>query len=125
MYNRNYTRIFISLVLALFLLSGVSATAASIKDRMVTRIPAINAMKDKGLIGENNQGYLEFRSNNRPDKKTVQNENKDRKTVYKAIAKKEDANSALVGQRRAKQIAQKGSSGHFFQNSDGGWYKKK
>lgn len=98
--------------------------AASIKDRMAARIPAINALKDNGIIGENNKGYLEFRTGNKADAATVTAENSDRKKVYAAIAKKEGAAANLVGQRRAKMIADKGKSGHWFQKADGQWYKK-
>ncbi|NNK96766.1 MAG: YdbL family protein [Desulfobacterales bacterium] len=124
MLNRNYIRISISLVIALFMLSGTSAYTASIKDRMVARIPAINSLKDKGAIGENNRGFLEYRSSSQPEKSVVQGENKDRQSVYDAIAKKEGVDSKLVGQRRAKQILSMGSPGHWFEKPDGSWFKK-
>ena len=125
MNNRNRTHIFFCLTIALILLGAFNATAASIKDRMVERIPAINALKGQGLIGENNIGYLDFRSSNQPEKDLVKAENADRRKVYSAIAKKQGVKPNLVGQRRAKQIADKGSAGYWYQNQDGNWYKKK
>lgn len=115
---------FILLFLATFLLSVSVAQSASIKDRMAARIPAINGLKDKGAIGENNKGFLEFRGKKQPQKNVVNAENGDRRKVYQAIGKKQGASAALVGQRRAKTIAAKSKAGHWLQKPDGGWYKK-
>lgn len=106
------------------ILTGTALQAASLKDRMADRIPAINALKDQGLIGENNLGMLEYRTSQKPDQAMIQEENNDRQTVYGAIAKKEGVSPALVGQRRAKMIAENGKSGHWFQGADGKWYQK-
>lgn len=115
---------FILLFLTTFLLSVSVAQSASIKDRMAARIPAINGLKDKGAIGENNKGFLEFRGKKQPQKNVVNAENGDRRKVYQAIGKKQGASAALVGQRRAKAIAAKNKAGHWLQKPDGGWYKK-
>ncbi len=123
MYNRRF--FFIIAVAVTALLSGVlNSQAASIKERMLARIPAINALKDKGTIGENNQGYLELRTSDKSAQTLIMEENKDRKSVYGAIAQKQQVDIALVGQRRAKQISDIGSRGHWFQKPDGTWYKK-
>lgn len=100
------------------------ATSASIKDRMTERLPTIIALKDQGVIGENARGYLEYRTGNKPDQQVVEAENKDRRLVYAQIAKNQGVDIALVGQRRAKQIAEKGSRGHWFRAADGTWYQK-
>jgi uncharacterized protein YdbL (DUF1318 family) len=113
--------LFISLItVLLFVQPGYSA---SIKERMAGRIPAITSLKDSGVVGENNKGYLEFRAAKK-SAKLVSDENKDRGVVYKAIAKKQGVSADLVGKRRAKMIAQKGKSGQWFQKNDGSWYKK-
>ncbi len=123
MYKRRY---FIFIVIALAALLGTAFTvqADSIKDRMLARIPAINALKDKGVVGENNKGFLEFRTADTSQQKLINEENKDRKSVYGAIAQKQQVDIALVGQRRAKQISDIGSKGHWFQKPDGAWYQK-
>ena len=105
---------------SLFVQPGYSA---SIKDRMAERIPAINSLKNAGVVGENNRGYLEFRAAKK-DEQLVQDENNDRGIVYNAIAKKQGAPADLVGKRRAKMIEQNGKSGQWFQKDDGSWYKK-
>lgn len=111
-------------IVCVFLLIAPASQAASVKERMAARIPAITGLKDKGTIGENNKGYLEFRTGDRGSAKLVADENKDRGAVYAAIAKKQGASPALVGQRRAKMIADKGKKGHWFQKSDNSWYRK-
>lgn len=98
--------------------------AASLKDRMAARIPVINALKDQGLIGENNTGLLDYRTDQKPEQVTIQDENIDRQAVYAAIAKKEGVSPILVGQRRAQMIEEKGKSGHWYQSADGKWFKK-
>ena len=123
MYNRNICLIVI-IAVATLLFTGLNAPAASVKERMLARIPAIDTLKDKGSIGENNQGYLAYRSADKPEQNLVNGENKDRKLVYQSIAKKQKVDVGLVGQRRAKQIAQVGKKNHWFQKPDGTWYKK-
>ncbi len=115
---------FILLFLTTFFLSVSIVQSASIKERMAARIPTINELKNKGVIGENNKGFLEFREKKQPQKNIVNAESGDRKKVYQAIGKKQGASAALVGQRRAKAIAAKSKAGHWLQKPDGGWYKK-
>ena len=123
MYNRRFI-IFIAIAFTAFLGTTFSVQADSIKERMLSRIPAINALKDKGTVGENNQGFLEFRNADTSQQTLINEENKDRRSVYGAIAKNQKVDIALVGQRRAKQISEIGSKGHWFQKPDGTWYKK-
>ncbi len=123
MYNRRFFLI-IAIALTAVFCGSFTLQAASIKDRMLARIPAINALKDKGTIGENNRGFLEFRTGDRSQQTLVNAENKDRKSVYAAIANKQKVDVALVGQRRAKQISDMGCKGHWFQTPDGSWYRK-
>lgn len=112
------------ILVCIFLTVPAAVQAASVKERMASRLPAINSLKDSGAVGENNKGFLEFRSGNKPQQNVVSAENGDRRKVYAAIGKKQGASPALVGQRRAQMIAQKGKKGHWFQSPDGKWYKK-
>ena len=112
------------LFLACFLFMTAIAHSASIKEQMAARLPAINALKDQGIIGENNKGFLEYRTGNTPQQALIQAENADRATVYAAIGKSQGAPPTLVGQRRAAMIAEHGQAGQWFQKPDGSWYKK-
>lgn len=119
------SRYFSLLILFVCLLLVVPAAhSASIKERMAARIPPIDALKDKGLVGENNQGFLEYRTGEKVKQDLIASENKDRKIVYQAIGKRQGAPAKLVGQRRAKMIAEKGEAGHWFQRANGEWYRK-
>jgi uncharacterized protein YdbL (DUF1318 family) len=51
-------------------------------------------------------------------------ENKDRQTVYNAIAKQQGTAAELVAERRAIQIAEKAGPGEWLQDGSGKWYKK-
>lgn len=115
---------FITVFVACMLFMSSSVHSASIKDRMAKRIPAITKLKDSGTIGENNLGFLSFRSADTSQQALVNAENQDRKIVYQAIGKKQGASAKLVGQRRARMIAKNGKKGHWFQKPDNSWYKK-
>lgn len=114
------------LFLMIFALFATSTTvhAQSIKARMAARLPTINAMKNQGIVGENSHGFLVYRSANKPHQDVVAAENRDRRTVYQEIAKKEGVSPALVGQRRARMLADIGAKGQWFQLPDGKWHKK-
>ncbi len=124
MRYRNHILIVSSIFLAIFLLGGHYASAASVKERMLARVNAIVELKNSGIVGENNQGFLEFRKSDQAQQTLVADENADRKTVYTEIAKQQGISAALVGQRRAQQLADMGGPGQWFQKPDGSWYQK-
>lgn len=113
----------VTLLLSLSFVFSCQA-AQGIKERMKDRLPAINSLKDSGVIGENNQGYLEFRKDNKKEAALVADENNDREKVYAAIAKQQGVTVELVGSRRALQIAEIASPGTWLQKKDGSWYQK-
>lgn len=99
--------------------------ADDIKSRMMSRLPAIKALKAKGIIGENNKGYLGFLGSETTEKDVVDAENEDRTKVYTAIAKQQGTTVDVVGKRRAKQIEEKAEHGEWIQKENGEWYQKK
>ncbi len=119
---RNKTYI-ISILTLVICLIGTVAIAGGIKERMKERVPAINALKVQGVIGENNIGLLEYRGAEQGIG-VVHDENRDRATVYKAIAKKAGTTMNVVGQRRAVKIAEQAPAGTWLQSVDGRWYQK-
>ena len=92
---------------------------------MLARLPEIKALKDKGLVGENNKGLLEFVGQQKEKQDVVTAENQDRQKVYQAIAKQQGTTAELVGKHRAVQIAAKAQPGTWLQDANGKWYKKK
>ena len=108
---------------ALFLNPAIPGGAQGVKERMAARLTVIDDLKARGVVGENNQGYLEFVG---PQEKAdvVAAENADRAVVYAAIAKQTGTRPEVVAQRRALQIAQNSLAGVRLQRPDGTWYTK-
>jgi len=111
------------LILGLMITNGYSS-AQEIKQRMIERLPVITALKLKGLVGEDNRGYLQFIGQKKENEEVVAAENKDRQMVYEAIAKQQGATVELVGQHRAIQIYDKALPGEWLQDANGKWYQK-
>ena len=107
------------------LITDVNSASDSIKQRMIDRLPVIKALKDQGVIGENNVGFLEFVGSQKEKEDVVAAENADRMLVYEAIAKKQGTTPEVVGKHRAAQIAGKAPAGLMLQDANGKWYKKK
>ena len=112
-------------VFVLGILISDAYSADSIKQRMIDRLPIINDLKNRGIIGENNLGFLEFVGNQKEKADVVAAENMDRKSVYEAIAKKQGTTTEVVGKHRAVQIAGKAQTGEWLQDANGKWYQKK
>lgn len=99
--------------------------AADIRRRMEQRLPAIDALKAEGAVGENNRGYLEVPPAGKVSTGTVlADENRDREAVYALIAKQTGATPEAVGKARARQIATGSKSGVWIQEENGQWKKK-
>ena len=122
----NYKKILIVNVLVLLgiLVTIGTSTASGIKERMKQRRPAIVELKTKGIVGENNQGYLAFVTGQTSQEALVLDENKDRKTIYTHIAKQQNTSLDLVEKRRAITLAERAIPGEFIQNAQGAWIKK-
>jgi uncharacterized protein YdbL (DUF1318 family) len=106
------------------LITNAYSSSKAIKQRMIERLPVIKALKDKGIVGENNKGYLEFVGQKKEKAEVINAENKDRKLVYGAIAKQQGTTAELVGKHRAIQIANKAQPGAWLQDAAGKWHKK-
>ena len=107
-----------------FLITDGHSSSADIKQRMITRLPIIKSLKDQGIVGENNKGYLEFIGNKKEKQDVVEAENSDRRQVYEAIAKQQATTVEVVGTHRAVQIAEKAQPGEWLQDANGKWYQK-
>jgi len=123
MKQRTLTRILAFLMIGFWVL-GVSAFADDIKARMKNRLPVIKELKSQGIVGEDNAGFLQFVGDKKVSADVVAAENKDRLTVYKAIAKQQGTTAELVGKRRALQISKRAESGEWVQDAGGNWVQK-
>jgi uncharacterized protein len=107
------------------ILSVTSGFSQDLKERMKDRLPLIVELKKKGIVGENNLGFLQFVGQMKEQENVVKEENNDRVNVYEAIAKQQGTTSDIVGKRRAIQIAEKAGAGEWLQDEKGTWYQKK
>jgi uncharacterized protein len=112
-------------VVALGTVGAQAQDLGAVKARIEQRLSAVNALKDRGVAGENNRGYLEARGNaSGGDQQVISDENNDRRTVYTALAQQTGANPDTVGQKRAAQIASIAKPGHWIQDPSGSWRQK-
>ncbi len=123
-------------LLCTFLLWAMLATGAvgvafaaenlgAVKQRMDQRVPAIDALKVRGAVGENNQGLLEARGSLAAgEAATVAAENADRQAVYAALAAQTGSTADAVGRKRAARIAAVSTPGVWLQDAAGRWYRK-
>ena len=118
-----------ALTVGWFMLTAfIQAESVELKERFLQRKPLLEQMKTLEWIGENNLGFLVFRSDAGQSKeniKVVNMENGDRKTVYAEIAVKVNTSAEEVGKRRAVQIAVLAAIGEWLQDAGGNWYQKK
>ena len=112
------------LIIITLMVSFQFAFAGGIKKRMKLRLPAIAELKTKGIIGENNRGYLGFVTGSRAKKALIAEENKDRKKIYIYFAKQQKTTLDTVEKVQAKRKADRVHPGEFFQKPDDTWVKK-
>ncbi|MDA8141099.1 MAG: YdbL family protein [Desulfobacteraceae bacterium] len=122
MHSRTKLWVILAMV-GVFLFVGTT-WAQDLKARMEARLPVIKDLKVRGVVGENNQGFLELRPGQTEKQDVVNAENQDRQAVYGQIAKQAGTDPKLVGQRRAAQIAEKAAPGEWIQDAGGQWHQK-
>jgi len=123
MKNRSFVVWFSTFTVIFFAISSM-AFAQDIKARFKDRLPKIIELKSKGIIGENNQGYLEFVGSVKQMQGVVEAENMDRRTVYEEIAGQQGTTVQAVGQRRALQLRDLARPGDWVQDDIDRWYRK-
>lgn len=97
----------------------------AVKARIEQRLASVDALKDRGVIGENNRGFVEVRGNaSAAEQRIVSDENADRQTVYAAIAAQSKESADAVGRTRAQKIAVSARPGQWIQDAGGAWKKK-
>lgn len=114
------------LSLLLLLTETVSAqNMGQIKARMLERKPTIDALKNKGIIGEGSDGFLHFRQEAAGNaKQVVDAENADRRTVNAAIANREGTTVEKVSRAVAVKLRESAAPGQWLRKDDGTWYRK-
>lgn len=128
MKNKQFSLVAVLLALCFAFSSVIGADGGEVlRDRMKDRLPAIDQLKKERVAGENNQGFLEVRTEEsleRAQRELIEAENRDRLEVYRLIAAQAEATPEVVGQARARQIAERSARGIWLQNEKGDWYLK-
>lgn len=122
--KKHISNVILATLLCTVFVAGAFASAKEIRQRMIARLPAVKELKAKGIVGENNKGFLEFVGQNKEKQDVVAAENQDRAQVYTAIAEQQGTTAELVGKHRAVQIADKAQRGEWLQDANGKWYQK-
>ena len=122
-------------LLGVLVLAGAAAPQAAradrqdeLQERFKDRLPDIRDAKADGNIGETTEGVLEAVGGKDLDdklKKLVEDENADRRELYKLIAEKEKTTPEKVAERNAARNFQKAKSGEYLKTREGEWKKKK
>jgi uncharacterized protein len=112
--------------------AGVALAAdreAELQERFKGRLEDVRRAKADGKIGETRQGLLDAVEAKYLEDKAlrtlVDEENADRRELYKLIAEKENATEAKVAERAAARNYQKAKSGEYLKDKDGTWKRKK
>lgn len=107
--------------------------------RMAARIGRVNVLRDAGLVGEGSDGLLKPRADlhDRKDQRTVEDENADRRSVIRGLARASvaaqghDPSSDAVDQVLPDSAAtfaalrrDKARPGWWIQQADGAWVRK-
>jgi uncharacterized protein YdbL (DUF1318 family) len=119
------TCLILALLLAPASLLAADATGeAALQKRFKARHPQIQQLKSDGVVGETSEGYLDFvDKKDAKVAKVVEDENADRKALYKLIADKEEITADVVAQRAAKRNFDRAKAGEYLKQ--GGKWKKK
>jgi uncharacterized protein YdbL (DUF1318 family) len=132
--NTTITRRTFVLLGAFTLAAFLPATAAradrmsELQERFKNRLPQLRAGKSSGTIGETAAGFVEAVEGKQPDeklRKVVDEENADRRELYKLIAEKEKTTDDKVAERNGIRNFEKAGSGEMLKDKDARWRKKK
>ena len=101
------------------------ARTAELRKKFKERLPKLHELKQQGIIGETYEGYVDFVKEKKSDAATlVDEENADRKELYKLIAAKTGATPETVAEQNAKRNFEKAAPGEFLKDANGKWRQK-
>lgn len=95
-------------------------------DARKSRFDQLRDLKNKGLVGENNHGYVEALSDDPSSKALVDAENKDRRFIYKTIEDQNNLTEAMdiIEEVFAQVQRDKANPGDKIQEDNGQWVNK-
>ena len=122
-------------VLAMVLGAAAAVLAAAVparadrldelKGRFEGRYPEVRRYKDEGKVGETMAGFVEVvKDADDRVRKLLDEENADRRELYRLIAEKEKTTPEKVAERNAARNYVKAKSGDYLKNREGQWRQK-
>ncbi len=113
------------LVVPAFLLGLQPVLQQALESRR-SRFEQLHDLKAKGIVGENNHGYVELFESNSAAKSLLESENRDRKMIYQTIAEQNglEGQLNLIEEVFAQVQRDKADSGDKIQDADGRWIQK-
>lgn len=113
------------LVLPCMALGSSEEEMEAARERILERLPEMENLWNRGLTGESNEGFVAARSSlNRSQIAMIQDENRDRLTLYSYVAARTGADLFAVGRERAILISKMAKNGLWIQEGDGDWKRK-
>lgn len=95
-----------------------------LKKKFEARYEKVKQLKSAGVVGETEDGFLDFVKERNPDAAaTVEEENADRRKLYDLIAKKEGVTADVVAKRNAQRNFEKARKGEWIKKG-GKWEQK-
>lgn len=90
------------------------------------RFDQLRELKSKGMVGENNRGYVEVLENNAQAESLADAENADRKFIYKAIEQQNNLTNAMGAIEKvfAQVQRDKAMPADKIQDENGNWVSK-
>jgi uncharacterized protein YdbL (DUF1318 family) len=111
---------------AMYDLKEITPEVQSALENRRSRFSELEDLKQKGIVGETNKGYVENLAGDSRASSIASAENADRKTIYKAIAEQNGLTGAFdtIESVFAGVQRDKARSGMMIQEADGKWVKK-
>lgn len=107
-------------------LKEITPSVKSALDNRKARFSELQELKAQGVVGENNQGYVEVLKKGVNAESLVNAENKDRKLIYRAIEEQNNLQNALGTIEKVFGQVQrdKAKAGEKVQDEGGRWVTK-
>jgi uncharacterized protein len=126
---KRYSTIIVSVLVVIFGLGAVAfaQTKSELRQRFKERLKDVDRLKADGLVGETYDGWLAVvkKDLNKKEQKILDDENDDRRALYRLIADDEKTTADHVGERNGTRNRKNLRVGEWFKTKDGDWEQKK
>ena len=113
-------------VMAQYEIKEMTPALKTALDSRRARKEQLNELKQKGVLGENNHGYIEVISAGSEAQSVADDENHDRKIIYETIAEQHNLSGAMdtIESVFAQEQRDRAKAGDKIQDESGRWMTK-